>query len=54
MRLRKTALQDTVASTPTAIPETKQDLVSQITAFPNIAIIIAALIIGIILGKILL
>lgn len=54
VRLRKTALQDTVASTPTAIPETKQDLVSQITAFPNIAIIIAALIIGIILGKILL
>ena len=45
-----------MTSTPkvTATPETKQDLVSQITAFPNLVIIIAALIIGIILGKVLL
>ncbi|CAG2188011.1 VAPA [Mytilus edulis] len=55
-RLRKTALKETVSSTPsyTPTPETKQDLMSQITAFPNIVIIIAALIIGVILGKMLL
>lgn len=56
VRLRKTALQETVKSTPTysAPAENKPDLISQITAFPNIVIIIFALIIGIFLGKILL
>ncbi|CAC5403975.1 VAPA [Mytilus coruscus] len=55
-RLRKTALTETVSSTPsyTPTPETKQSSLSQITAFPNIVIIIAALIIGVILGKMLL
>lgn len=56
VRLRQTALKETVSSTPKYTPpeEKQQDLISQITAFPNIVIIIAALIIGIILGKILL